>query len=75
MRDAFTPFGRLRKKLPVIGQAVVEAIARITGTVPGRYRFALFVFDPEGGALAFTTDVERAALHAMLAEHLTHQSH
>jgi len=72
---AITTFGRLGQKLPVIGQAIVELIARVTDAPPrGRYRFALYVFDLGSGKLAFTTDIEdKASLHTMLSEHLTNQ--
>jgi hypothetical protein len=74
---AVTVFGRLQQKLEIIGQAIIEAIARVTETAPrGRYRFVLYVFDLESGKLAWTTDIEdKAHLHTMLAEHLTNQSH
>jgi hypothetical protein len=74
---AVTVFGRLQQKLEIIGQAIIEAIARVTETAPrGRYRFVLYVFDLESGKMAWTTDIEdKAQLHTMLAEHLTNQSH
>jgi hypothetical protein len=74
---AVTVFGRLQQKLEIIGQAIIEAIARVTETAPrGRYRFVLYVFDLESGKMAWTTDIEdKAHLHTMLAEHLTNQSH
>lgn len=70
-------FARLTKKLPTIGQAIIELIARMTETPPrGRYRFVLYVIDLDSGKLAWTTDIEdKAHLHTMLAEHLTNQSH
>lgn len=71
---AFRLFGELLKRLPVIGQAVAEAIQKVTQTEAGRYGFAVFVFDPETKNLGFTTNVERSALHAMLAEHLRNQA-
>ena len=74
---AVTVFGRLQQKLNVIGQAIIEAVARVTDTAPrGRYRFVLYVIDLESGKLAWTTDIEdQAQLHTMLAEHLTNQAH
>lgn len=44
---AFRLFGALQKRLPVIGQAVAEAIQAITQTAAGRYGFVVYVFDPE----------------------------
>ena len=72
--DAFTPFGRIQKKLPIAGQAIVEFLARTGDVPPGRFKFALFVFDTETGNMGHTSDVERGHLHAMLAEHLSHQA-
>lgn len=72
---ALTVFGRLQQKLPTIGQAIIELIARMTETPPrGRYRFVLYVIDLDSGKLAWTTDIEdKAHLHTMLSEHLTNQ--
>lgn len=74
---ALTAFGRLRQKLPTIGQAIIELIARMTETPPrGRYRFVLYVFDVESGKMAWTTDIEdKAQLHTLLTLHLTNQAH
>lgn len=75
MTDSFTPgpFGNVERKLPVIGRAVEGALDKLAPEHP--CVFALFVIDPETGAICWTSNGERESFRAALAEFLSRQSH
>ena len=74
--DTFStgPMGEVERKLPVIGQAVENAIEKLTERA-NPFVFFLLIVDTSTGKLAYTSNGETESMRAALAEFLAHHSH
>ncbi len=72
MPDALDPgpLGNVEKRLPILGRAMAEALARLSPQDPQRFTFCLFVFDPESRTILHTSNHEEAGLYASLSQFL-----